>query len=67
MTKKGSKAGSILREKADQLEEALSETKGQYTLDMMPDWMCSKSGYGCGIPLKVLVYSTQISVWLEGI
>ena len=37
VTKKGSKAGSILREKADQLEEALSETKGQYTLDMMPD------------------------------
>ena len=37
VTKKGSKAGSILREKADQLEEALNETKGQYTLDMMPD------------------------------
>jgi len=37
VTKKGSKAGSILREKADQLEEALQETKGQYQLDMMPD------------------------------
>lgn len=37
VTKKGSKAGSILRQKADQLEEALNETKGQYTLDMMPD------------------------------
>lgn len=37
VTKKGSKAGSVLREKADQLEEALKETKGHYKLHMMPD------------------------------
>ena len=35
--KKGSKAGEVLREKADQLEAALNETKAQYNLDMMPD------------------------------
>ena len=37
VTKKGSKAGGVLREKANQLEEALNETKGHYKLDMMPD------------------------------
>jgi hypothetical protein len=37
VTKKGSKAGAILREKADQLEVALKETKGHYTLEMMRD------------------------------
>eukprot|EP00093_Oithona_nana_P010927 10927.XXX_217785_219014_1 [CDS] Oithona nana genome sequencing. len=35
--KKGSKAGEVLRQKADQLESALKETKAQYNLDMMPD------------------------------
>ena len=35
---KGSKAAAILREKADQLEEALNETKSKYTVEMMPDW-----------------------------
>ena len=34
---KGSKAAAILREKADQLEEALNETKSKYTVEMMPD------------------------------
>ena len=36
--KKGSKAGEVLREKANQLELALNETKAQYNIDMMPDW-----------------------------
>ena len=35
--KKGSQAGKILREKADQLEEALNETKSKYSLEMMSD------------------------------
>ena len=34
---KGSRAAAILREKADQLEEALEETKSKYVVDMMPD------------------------------
>ena len=34
---KGSKAAAILREKANQLEEALNETKSKYTVEMMPD------------------------------
>lgn len=35
--KKGSRAAAILREKADQLEEALNETKSKYNVEMMPD------------------------------
>ena len=35
--KKGSQAGKILRDKADQLEEALNETKSKYSLEMMSD------------------------------
>ena len=35
--KKGSQAAKILRDKADQLEEALNETKSQYSLEMMSD------------------------------
>ncbi len=35
--KKGSKAGGILREKADALEAALEETKAKYSFDMMRD------------------------------
>ena len=35
--KKGSQAAKILRDKADQLEEALNETKSQYSLEMMAD------------------------------
>ena len=35
--KKGSQAAAVLREKADQLEAALAETKSKYELGMMPD------------------------------
>ena len=35
--KKGSQAAKILRDKADQLEEALNETKSKYSLEMMTD------------------------------
>lgn len=35
--KKGSQAAKILREKANQLEEALNETKSKYSLEMMSD------------------------------
>ena len=35
--KKGSQAAKILRDKADELEEALNETKSHYTFEMMAD------------------------------
>ena len=35
--KKGSQAGKILRDKADELEEALEETKAAYSFDMAKD------------------------------
>ena len=35
--KKGSQAAKVLRDKADQLEEALNETKAKYSLEMMKD------------------------------
>ena len=35
--KKGSQAAKILREKADELEEALEETKAHYSVEMMKD------------------------------
>ncbi len=35
--KKGSKAGQILREKADELETALEETKKKYSFELMKD------------------------------
>lgn len=35
--KKGSQASKILRDKADELEEAMNETKAKYKLDLMTD------------------------------
>jgi len=35
--KKGSAVAKILRDKADELEAALNETKSQYSLEMMSD------------------------------
>ena len=35
--KKGSQAGKILREKANELEEALADTKSKYSVDMIRD------------------------------
>ena len=59
--KKGSNAGKILKDKADELEDALKLTMEKYNVEMLRDWIWSLNFVLRSLKLRIAI--TEVFRW----